>query len=179
MRLERFKTDKEITKEYKRTREWLGLAFNNLDKVITFYEIKEFAATVFRIQLSTEQLQKALVVLLGLQFRNHEPSKILESIEINEHIKIEENLLEKIKRIAVLSKKIEEEGTATRYGIIIDNKLVSPDEKYDKEKTDEYLDNLNKILIIFKDLFKENLDLEPELTRLSEFIIKIEELDKQ
>lgn len=169
-----------MTTNYKRTREWLGLAFNNLDKVITFYEINEFAACVFRIQLSTEQLQKALVVLLGLQFRKtHEPSKILESIEINEHITIEENLLERIKRIAVLSKKIEEEGTATRYGIIIDNKLVSPDEKYDKEKTDQYLDNLNKILIIFKDLFKENLDLEPELTTLSEFITKIEELEKQ
>ena len=169
-----------MTTNYKRTKEWLSLAFNNLDKVIKFYEINEFAACVFRIQLSTEQLQKALVVLLGLQFRKtHEPSKILESIEINEHITIEENHLERIKRIAVLSKKIEEEGTATRYGIIIDNKLVSPDEKYDKKKTDQYLDNLNKILIIFKDLFKEILDLEPELTTLSEFITKIEELEKQ
>ncbi len=36
-----------------------------------------------------------------------------------------------------------------------------------------------RFCVIFKDLFKENLDLEPELTRLSEFIIKIEELDKQ
>ena len=168
-----------MTTNYKGTKEWLGLALNNLNKVIKFYEINEFAACVFRIQLSTEQLQKALVILLGLQFRKtHEPSRILESIEFNEHIKIEEKVLERIKRIAVLSKNIEEEGTATRYGIIVDNKLISPDEKYDKVKTDEYLDDLKKILIIFKDLFKENPDLEPELTTLSEFITKIEELEK-
>jgi len=44
---------------------------------------------IFRIQLSMEQLQKALLVLLGLQFRKtHEPSKRLESIESNEHIEI-------------------------------------------------------------------------------------------
>ena len=168
-----------MTTNYKRTKEWLSLAFNNLGKVIKFYEINEFAACVFRIQLSTEQLQKALVVLLGLQFRKtHEPSKILESIESNEHIKFEEKYLKMIKRIAVLSKNIEDEGTATRYGIIVDNKLISPDEKYDKAKTDEWLDDLKKILIIFKELFKENPDLEPELTTLSEFITKIEELGK-
>ncbi len=168
-----------MTTNYKRTREWLGLAFNNLDKVITFYEINEFAACVFRIQLSTEQLQKALVVLLGLQFRKtHEPSKILESIESNEYIKIEEKVLEWIKSIAGLSKRIEEEGTATRYGIIIDNKLISPDEKYDKAKVDEFLDDLKKNLNIFKDLFKEIPDFEPELTKISGFITKIEELVK-
>ena len=168
-----------LTTNYERTKEWLDLAFDNLDKVVKFYKINEFAACVFRIQLSTEQLQKALIVLLGLQFRKtHEPSKILELIEFNEHIKIEKKVLEKIKRIAVISKKIEEEGTATRYGIIVDNKLISPDEKYDKTKTDECLDDLKRVLIFFKDLFKENPDLKPELTRLSEFITKIRELEK-
>jgi len=168
-----------LSTNYKRTKEWLSLAFNNLDKVIKFYEINEFAACVFRIQLSTEQLQKALVVLLGLQFRKtHEPSKILESIESNEHIEIEENFLEMIKKIADLSKNIEDEGTVTRYGIIVDGVLISPEEKYDKAKTDELLDNLEKILIIFKDLFEENPDFEVELTTLSEFIVKIEELEE-
>ena len=168
-----------MSTNYKRSKEWLSLAFNNLDKVIKFYEINEFAACVFRIQLSTEQLQKALIVLLGLQFRKtHEPSKILESIESNEHIEIEEKFLEMIKKIADLSKNIEDEGTVTRYGIIIDGELISPEEKYDKAKTDEWLDDLEKILIIFKDLFEENPDFEVELTTLSEFIVKIEELEE-
>jgi len=168
-----------LSTNYKRTKEWLSLAFNNLDKVIKFYEINEFAACVFRIQLSTEQLQKALIVLLGLQFRKtHELSKILESIESNEHIEIEEKFLEMIKKIADLSKNIEDEGTVTRYGIIVDGKLISPEEKYDKAKTDEWLDDLEKILIIFKDLFEENPDFEVELTTLSEFIVKKEELEE-
>jgi len=168
-----------LSTNYKRSKEWLSLAFNNLDKVIKFYEINEFAACVFRIQLSTEQLQKALIVLLGLQFRKtHEPSKILESIESNEHIEIEEKFLEMIKKIADLSKSIEDEGTVTRYGIIVDGVLISPEEKYDKAKTDERLDDLEKILIIFKDLFEENPDFEVELTTLSEFIVKIEELEE-
>lgn len=168
-----------MSTNYKRSKEWLSLAFNNLDKVIKFYEINEFAACVFRIQLSTEQLQKALLVLLGLQFRKtHEPSKILESIESNEHIEIEEKFLEMIKKIADLSKNIEDEGTVTRYGIIVDGVLISPEEKYDKAKTDEWLDDLEKILIIFKDLFEEKPDFEVELTTLSEFIVKIEELEE-
>ena len=168
-----------MSTNYKRTKEWLSLAFNNLNKVIKFYEINEFAACVFRIQLSTEQLQKALIVLLGLQFRKtHEPSKILESIESNEYIEIEEKFLEMIKKIADLSKNIEDEGTVTRYGIIVDDELISPEEKYDKTKTDEWLGDLEKILIIFKDLFEENPDFEVELTTLSEFIVKIEELDE-
>jgi len=168
-----------LSTNYKRTKEWLSLAFNNLNKVIKFYEINEFAACVFRIQLSTEQLQKALIVLLGLQFRKtHEPSKILESIESNEYIEIEEKFLEMIKKIADLSKNIEDEGTVTRYGIIVDDELISPEEKYDKTKTDEWLGDLEKILIIFKDLFEENPDFEVELTTLSEFIVKIEELEE-
>ena len=168
-----------MSTNYKRTKEWLSLAFNNLNKVIKFYEINEFAACVFRIQLSTEQLQKALIVLLGLQFRKtHEPSKILESIESNEYIEIEEKFLEMIKKIADLSKNIEDEGTVTRYGIIVDDELISPEEKYDKAKTDEWLGDLEKILIIFKDLFEENPDFEVELTTLSEFIVKIEELEE-
>ncbi|GAG22880.1 unnamed protein product [marine sediment metagenome] len=43
-----------MTTNYKRTKDWLSLAFNNLNRVIKFYEINEFAAYVFRIQLSTE-----------------------------------------------------------------------------------------------------------------------------
>ena len=168
-----------MTTNYKRTKDWLSLAFNNLNRVIKFYEINEFAACVFRIQLSTEQLQKALIVLLGLQFRKtHEPSKILESIESNEYIKIEEKVLERIKRIANLSKNIEEEGTSTRYGIELGNKLISPEQRYDKAKVDEFLDDLKKNLNIFKDLFKEIPDLEPELTKILEFITKIEEFEK-
>jgi HEPN domain-containing protein len=83
-----------------------------------------------------------------------------------------------IKKIADLSKNIEDEGTVTRYGIIVDGVLISPEEKYDKAKTDEWLDDLEKILIIFKDLFEEKPDFEVELTTLSEFIVKIEELEE-
>ena len=168
-----------MTTNYKRTKDWLNLAFNNLNKVIKFYEINEFAACVFRIQLSMEQLQKGLIILFGLQFRKtHEPSKILESIEFNQHFKIEEKILERVKRIAIISKNIEDEGTATRNGLIVDNKLITPEENYDKAKTNEFLDELKKILFNFEDLFKEIPDLEPELTKISEFITKIEELEK-
>ncbi len=83
-----------MTNNYNRFKEWLGLASNNIDKVIKFYKINEYSACVFRIQLSTEQLQKGLIFLLGLQFRKtHEPSKILEAIENNSSIQIEKKNL--------------------------------------------------------------------------------------
>lgn len=83
-----------MTNNYNRFKEWLDLASNNIDKVIKFYKINEYSACVFRIQLSTEQLQKALIFLLGLQFRKtHKPSKILEAIENNSNIQIKKKTL--------------------------------------------------------------------------------------
>lgn len=167
-----------MTNNYNRFNEWLGLASNNIDKVIKFYKINEYSACVFRIQLSTEQLQKALIFLLGLQFRKtHEPSKILEAIENNSIIQIEKKNLNQIKKLTTIAREIEKEETATRYGIVIDGKLISPDDYYDKDKTDTFINKLKEIIIIFRELLKEIPDLEQEIKHLHKFIKKIEELD--
>ena len=168
-----------MTTNYKRTKEWLDLAFDNIKTLISNYKISEYSTCVYKIQLSIEQLQKALLYLFGLQFRKtHEPSKILRTLSNNNNIQIEEENIKQIKNIVALAEIIEREGTATRYGIIRDEKLISPNELYNKAKTDEFLKNLKEILSILIELFKENPDFKVELTTLSEFIIKIEELEK-
>ena len=168
-----------MTTNYQRTKEWLNLAFDNIKTLISNYKISEYSTCVYKIQLSIEQLQKALLYLFGLHFRKtHEPSKILRTLSNNNNIQIEEENIKQIKNVVALAEIIEREGTATRYGIIRDEKLISPNELYNKAKTDEFLKNLKDILSILIELFKENPDFKVELTTLSEFIIKIEELEK-
>ncbi|TFG23092.1 MAG: HEPN domain-containing protein [Promethearchaeota archaeon] len=159
------------------TKEWLELAFKNRQKVIKFYKIEEFAATVFRIQLSIEQLQKSLVFLIGLKFRKtHEPSKILDLIEKDENIQIEQKYINKIKKIAKISKDIEEQGTATRYGEIIDGKLVSPDNRYNKSESLKYMKDLMKILVILNDLLESIPDFKIPIQSITKYISEIKEL---
>ncbi len=168
-----------MTTNYKRTKEWLDLAFDNIETLISNYKISEYSTCVYKIQLSIEQLQKALLNLFGLQFRKtHEPSKILRSFLNKKNTQIENENIKQIKNIVDLAEIIEREGTATRYGIIKDEKLISPKELYNKVKTDEFLKNLKEILSILIELFKEIPDLESELKTLSEFITKIEELER-
>ena len=120
-----------MTDNYKRTKEWLNLAFTNIDRVLTSFKQRDYSICIYFIQLSIEQLQKSLIFLLGLQFRKtREPSKILESIKTNKNMQIEPEKLEKIIKIASISKKIESEGPATRYGEIIDCELLAPKIEY-------------------------------------------------
>ena len=168
-----------MTDNHKRSKEWLSLAFNNIERVIRNFKDNDYVACVFRIQLSIEQLQKAIIFLLGLQFRKiHEPSKILESVEFNNNIQIEKKNLDQIKLIAELAKNIEEEGTDTRYGRIIDDKLISPEDKYDKTGASKFLNDLKEILIILKDLLKNISNFEKEVEKIIEYVKGIKELSK-
>ncbi len=168
-----------MTDNHKRSKEWLSLAFNNIERVIRNFKDNDYVACVFRIQLSIEQLQKAIIFLLGLQFRKiHEPSKIIESVEFNNNIQIEKKNLDQIKLIAELAKNIEEEGTDTRYGRIIDDKLISPEDKYDKTEASKFLNDLKEILIILKDLLKNISNFEKEVEKIIEYIKGIKELSK-
>ncbi len=168
-----------MTDNHKRSKEWLSLAFNNIERVIRNFKDNDYVACVFRIQLSIEQLQKAIIFLLGLQFRKiHEPSKILESVEFNKNIQIEKKNLDQIKLIAELAKNIEEEGTDTRYGRIVDDKLISPEDKYDKIEASKFLNDLKEILIILKDLLKNISNFEKEVEKIIEYIKGIKELSK-
>lgn len=119
-----------------------------------------------------------MIFLLGLQFRKtQEPSKILEAIKNNSSIQIEKKNLNQIKKLTTIAREIEKEETATRYGIVIDGKLISPDDYYDKDKTDNFIKKIKEIIIIFRELLKEIPDLEQEIKNLQKFIKKIEELD--
>lgn len=166
-----------MTNNYTNTKEWLSLAFKNIERVIRNYEISDYSECVFKIQLSIEQLQKALIFLLGFQFHKiHDPSRILESIENNINIKIKKEINDRIKKVASLAKDIEGEGTATRYGIIEDGKLITPEDKYKKSEADNFLRDLKEILINLKEIFKEIQNLEEEKKSISKFIEKCEDL---
>ncbi len=165
---------------YINTKEWLKLAYNNIERVIRNFKISDYSECVFKIQLSIEQLQKALLILLGLQFRKiHDPSRILESFVNNNNTEIEKEMLDRIKNIAFLAKDIEGEGTTTRYGIIDGGKLISPEEKYDKSEANKYLKDLKEILINLKELIKEIPNLEQEMIFLSKFIEECKDLMKE
>jgi len=166
-----------LTNNYTNTKEWLSLAFKNIERVIRNYEISDYSECVFKIQLSIEQLQKALIFLLGFQFHKiHDPSRILESIENNVNIKIEKEIIDRIKKVASLAKDIEGEGTATRYGIIEEGKLITPEDKYKKSEADKYSRDLKEILLNLKEIFQENPNLEEENKSLSKFIEQCEDL---
>lgn len=166
-----------MTTNYEKTKEWLDLAFKNIERVIRNYKINDYSECVFKIQLSIEQLQKALILLLGFKFRKiHNPSIILESIETNKNIKIEKEILEKIKNVAALAKGIEGEGPSTRYGIIKEGKLITPEEKYDKLEAIKYLKDLEKIMINIKALINELPNLKQEIILLSNFIKECNDL---
>ncbi len=133
---------------YTRSKEWLKLVFNNLEKVIRFYEIQEYVACVFRIQLSIEQFLKSLLFLLGFQVRKtHEPSKILDSLIYNNQI---QNYNKPINKLSKLAKIFEKEETSTRNGVIRNEKLIPPNKIYDKTKTIEFLNFLMEFLLLYK-----------------------------
>jgi len=70
-----------MTSNNEATKEWFRLAYANIKRVIRNYKQQDYADTIFRIQLSTEQVQKAILLFLGIQFRKtHEPSKILDAL---------------------------------------------------------------------------------------------------
>ncbi len=155
---------------YKKTKDWFKLAFNNLDRVIRNYKVKDYADCVFRIQLSIEQLQKALLFLLGLQFKKtYEPSIIIESFLSSENSNIEEDKRNSLLNIANLAKDLEQEETKTRYGIMKGENLIPPEEEYDIIKTKVYLKNVIEILIEILELLKNLQEFNVERKKLRYF----------
>jgi len=168
-----------LTDNHERTKEWLKLAFNNIERTLRNYKEKDYPFSVFLIQMSIEQLLKALIFLLGLQFKKtHEPSKILDSVKWSQINQIDEKIVRQIKKIASLAKEIESEGTSTRYGEIIDGKLILPEDKYSKTEANKYLKDLSEILKIFNKLLTSILYFELESKKIIEFIEKINNLIK-
>lgn len=166
-----------MTNNYNKTKEWLSLAFSNVERVIRNYKFSDYSECVFKIQISIEQLQKALILLLGLQFRKiHDPSRILDCIANNNSLEIEIEILNRIKEVAFLAKGIEGEGTATRYGTIEEGKLISPEDKFGKLEADKYLKDLKEILKNLKDIFKEIPHLKQEIPLFTKFVKKCEDL---
>ncbi|MHA1732389.1 MAG: HEPN domain-containing protein [Promethearchaeota archaeon] len=139
-----------MTNNHRRTREWLKLALDNISTVVKLFKIKEYAACTFRIQLSVENIQKALIFLLGMQFKKtHEPSRILDAFlqqSGNGEQERDREVVKKIREISRRAKILEKEDTATRYGVFMDEKLVTPSERYDKTKTKTFIQNLAEII---------------------------------
>lgn len=155
---------------YQRAKEWLRLAFNNIERVIRDYKLEDYAGSIFRIQLSIEQLQKSLIFLLGLHFKKtHEPSKILNSFTLNQNQKIGESHLKKIHDIVKLAKDIENEETKTRYGVIEHGKLITPEDRYDRSDSIEYIKDLTKIINHLIELYQEFKDFNEVVNKLKEF----------
>jgi HEPN domain-containing protein len=105
-----------LTSNYDSTKQWFQLAYNNIKRVIRNYKQKDYADTIFRIQLSVEQLQKGLLIFLGFQFKkSHEPSKIIDSILMKTDVNLDDKIKRNLKDISLYAKEIEKEVTFTRY----------------------------------------------------------------
>ena len=153
------------------------MAHKNLERVITYYQLNDYAATVFRIQLSVEQLQKCLLLFLGIQFRKtHEPSKILDSLIYNEVMKLSKDLSKKLKQISMIAKKIEQQETITRNGVKKNDELITPEEYYTKEKTLSFIDNLQDIILILVSLFESIPELKGDVEQFVKYMKQMEEL---
>jgi HEPN domain-containing protein len=168
-----------MTTNYEATKQWLKLVYNNFDRIIRNFIVDDYAATMFRIQLSVEQLQKSLLFSLGIQFRKtHEPSRILDSILNDENYKLDENVSENLEKLSFLAKRIEKEETATRYEIKKEGKIITPEEYYDRGKIIAFLGNLEEIIDLVIIYFKINPYLDQEVNKLRNFNIRIKELVK-
>lgn len=171
-----------MTTNYEKTKQWLKLLYNNLERTVRNFKLEDYADTAFRIQLATEQLQKALLDFLGIQFRRtHEPSRIIDSIIYEKqysNIKLEEPILEKLKEISFFAKKLEKEKSFTRYGVIKEDELITPTEYYSKEKVLKFLTYICKIIRIIIDFFEKILELNREVIILKEYLNQIIELIK-
>jgi HEPN domain-containing protein len=129
-----------------------------LDRVIRNYEVEDYADCVFLIQLLIEPIQKSILFLIGLQFRKtHEPSIIIERYVLSQNNTIEENIKNSLLKIANLAKDVEQEETKTGYGVVGDERLITPEEEYDINKTKIYSKNLKGIL---REILKLLEDLE-------------------
>lgn len=162
---------------HKKTKDWLKLAFNNLDRVTRNFKVNDYADCIFRIQLSIEQLQKSLLFLMGLQFKKtHEPSKIIESFASSERTNLEEEKRIILLNIANIAKKLEQEETKTRYGVIRGEDLIAPEDEYDINKAEKFLSDLNKILGDIIKLFEDLQNFSDEIEELLNYKKLISEL---
>ena len=145
--------------------------------MLSFYAQEDYAATVFRIQLSVEQLQKSVLLFLGIQFRKtHEPSRVIDSVIYDSDVELDEEIVENLKNLSRIAKIIEKEETTTRYGIERDDEIIPPEEIYDKKKTRHFLKSLIDILCIVASLIEEFPSLEKPFEELKIFAKKMEVL---
>ncbi len=119
---------------FERARTWILMAISDLERVARNLKSEDFAAAVFRAQMAVERLCKAIIFLLGLQFKKtHKPTVIIREFLDEEAV---DELQKKIfSEIVSKAKILEDQGTLPRYGVETVSTILRPEEIYDKEKT--------------------------------------------
>jgi HEPN domain-containing protein len=143
------------------------MAISDLKRIARDFESEDFAAAVFRAQIAAERLCKAIIFLMGLQFKKtHEPTTIIK--DLLEEKTLDEEQRKLLSEIISKAKILEDQGTLPRYGLETASNITRPEEIYNRKKALELIHvtyDLVDVFIKFLENRKLLTDMQLELRR--------------
>jgi HEPN domain-containing protein len=124
---------------YQKARDWMHLASLELRTALATFQGDDFSACVQHCQQSLERAIKSLFAFLGKEVkRTHAPSLelrrgILEDPEELQRLGLSPDHIELLVDIVTRGSSLEGQGTMPRYGWETAERIIPPDEIYDRE----------------------------------------------
>lgn len=164
---------------FSQAKSWINSAFNDTKRMLNDLKLQDFSRVAFTSQFAVEKLNKALLSFLGIKVeKTHNPSEILKMVlDDEEAISVDKKTEGLIENIIRNSEFFEKQGTKTRYGIIINDKLKFPEEIYRTfDDIKDFITNLIYIINDYVTIIKDSLKLANEEF---DMIQKLEELKEE
>ncbi len=124
---------------YQKARDWMHLASLELRTALATFRADDFSACIQHCQQSLERAVKSLLAFLGKEVKHtHAPSLelrrgILEDPEELQRLALSQDQIELLVDIVTWSASLEGQGTMPRYGWETAERIIPPDEVYDRE----------------------------------------------
>ena len=124
---------------YQKARDWMHLASLELRTALTTFQAGDFSACIQHCQQSLERAVKSLLAFLGREVKHtHAPSLelrrgILEDPEELQRLALSQDQVELLVDIVTWSASLVGQGTMPRYGWETAERIIPPDEVYDRE----------------------------------------------
>ena len=141
---------------------WLTSAINDIKRVLSDLNLKDFSRAAFRSQFAVEKLNKTILSFMGIKIeKTHTPSEILKKVLRDESVlSLNEETKDLIKYIIRTSEFFERHGTKTRYGVIEEDKIRFPEEIYGSFKDiKSFIENLVYMINLHTILMEKTFNL--------------------
>lgn len=126
---------------------WMKMADEDLKDAEIDLEQERYPSSVFHSQQTAEKACKALLLFLGIEpGKTHFPSYEIKSRIMRGKIEVNEKQGRTLERIVDLSSVLESQREFPRYGWETKERIVMPEEIYDKKRAELLFGNAEEVL---------------------------------